>query len=483
MAEIVSISPDNQFDFPQNFHYVSESDTGLPAMKRTPGLSTWIDLTGTLTGKVRAMKVIGNYLYALIANTLYKITDENTYSSMGTVSTSTGPAQIEGNSTQVAVLVCNVNYYVLTVATSTLTLITQTSDTPPQTLPVFSTMTYADNYIILNSYTDKAFFYVTDATGDLSLISALDYETAFRQSDDIVSVKIGDGELFVCGAETLEVYQNTGATFPYTIISGADSAVGCGAALSQVFIDNGLFLLDNLGRIRKTVGYKTYVISTPKLDRAISAMTTVSDAIGMGITWGHAMWYVITFPSENVTYAFDCIASAQLSDNTKTSHVWYKWASYPNDERHRANCFVYFNRVPLVGDHSTAVIWKLDSSIWHENGESLVSILTLPKIDDKGKPIIFDNYYIDMKTGVGLAEEFALAAPDTGVEPVISLDYSNDDGQSWVQKGYRSIGKYGETSLKVHWNMLGMTRKKGRVFKHTISDPVECTIYGARVNV
>lgn len=482
MIGIPSMTPGNQFEFPQNFYYVNESVNGLPAMERTPGLSTWLDLSGSITGPLRAMKVIGDFLYALFGNKLYKITNQTTYSMVGTVSTSSGPAQIEGNNTQVAVLICNVNYYVLTVATSTLTLITHFS-APYDPIAVFSTMTYSDNYIILNSFTDKAYFYVTSATGDLSLIDALDFETPFSQSDDVMSLKICDGELFVGGTSTIEVYSNTGDSFPYTRISGAGNSVGFGAALSPAYVDNGLFFLDNTNKVRKTVGYKTVVVSTPKLERAITDMAVISDAIGMAVTWGKAMWYVLAFPTENVTYAFDCVASGQLSNSTSTACVWYKWASFPDNGRHRANCFTMFGRDALVGDYENAIIWKLDTTIYHENGEHLISTLTLPKIDDQGSQIFIDNYFLDMKAGVGFSEAEQLVLPNPGVSPVILLEYSKDDGASWIDRGYRSVGKYGETSKPVKWNQLGRTFRKGFIARHTISDPVECTIYGAKLNV
>lgn len=365
-------------------------------------------------------------------------------------------------------------------ATSSVDVFRAISDTD---LPAIKSIAYQDSYAIAVAK-DTEIFYISDTSGNFELWDPLDYEYVDRLPDNLVGGAVLQGDLWLFGDYSIEPYQDTGASpFPWEKISGADISVGLGASDSIALADNSLFFLDETNRVRRTHGYSTTIISTPKLENAISAMTIVSDAKGFTISWGANLWYVLTFPSEDVTYIFDISASAMLSSSTSSSLVWYKWASFPSNGRHRMNCYTYFNREHLIGDYQNAIIWKLDSSIWREGDNELISILTLPRLEDSSSPIQIDNYFLRMKTGVGLSEAEELALPNDGVNPMVKLEYSNDDGASWVDKGFRPMGKVGETSTIVKWNRLGMTRKKGRIFRHTISDPVERVIYGVDVNV
>ena len=115
MPDIPLIIPGHQGFLPKNFSYMHEWENGFPAMVGTPAISAWLDLSGTYSNEVRAMRVVRGYLYALIQDKLYKITNSSTYSIAGTVSTTTGDAELIDNGTEILVCILGVNSYNYTI--------------------------------------------------------------------------------------------------------------------------------------------------------------------------------------------------------------------------------------------------------------------------------------------------------------------------------------------------------------------------------
>jgi hypothetical protein len=55
----------------------------------------------------------------------------------------------------------------------------------------------------------------------------------------------------------------------------------------------------------------------------------------------------------------------------------------------------------------------------------------------------------------------------TGIEPMVSLRYSNDGGHTWSQDGWRSVslGANGQYAKRVYWYRLGMTTGQTRLYE------------------
>lgn len=467
MPDIPLILPGNQGFLPKNFHYTHEWTNGMPALEGTPAVSSWLDLSGTYSYEVRAIREVRGILYALIEDKLYKITASDTYSIVGTVSNPTGDAVMVDNGTEIMVCQLGVNSYNYTIATETLTLLT--------VLPAFSSLTYQDGWAIGSSI-DTELFYINETAYSFATWGALDYEYADRLPDLLTAGHVLDGELWLFGTKSIEVYQNTGnASFPWEKIQGVDHTIGTDARLCVALLDNSLFFKDNHNQVRRTAGYQTTIISTEQIERAIADIETVSDARGFDIHYKGSWWYVLTFPSGNKTFIYDITASAKLQ-----GHVWYQWTSFPDQGRHRINCHTVFNRDNLIGDHSQAIIWKLDSSVYHDNGEEIHSEYTFPKIPDGGTRMTGANFELDMKMGVGLIND--LAAPASGSDPQVMISYSDDGGQSFKSERFSSMGKMGEATHRIKRFSMGMTRRHGRIMRVKITDPVERVIQSARFN-
>ena len=64
------------------------------------------------------------------------------------------------------------------------------------------------------------------------------------------------------------------------------------------------------------------------------------------------------------------------------------------------------------------------------------------------------------------------------------LRWSDDGGHTWSSEHWKSMGRIGETDVRVIWRRLGMTTKiRDRVYEVSGTDPVQIAIMGAELIV
>ncbi len=70
--------------------------------------------------------------------------------------------------------------------------------------------------------------------------------------------------------------------------------------------------------------------------------------------------------------------------------------------------------------------------------------------------------------------------PGEGLNPRVSLQWSNDGGYTWSNEIWRELGKVGQHKRAIYWDRLG--RSRDRVFKIAISDPCKIILVDAFVD-
>ncbi len=89
-----------------------------------------------------------------------------------------------------------------------------------------------------------------------------------------------------------------------------------------------------------------------------------------------------------------------------------------------------------------------------------------------------DDYWGDYwASGIGEDPEPDEEPEAAGVDPQITMRYSDDGGKTWSNTFSRSMGRMGEYSARIYWNRLGTGRD--RVFEFTGSDAVKVVLTGA----
>lgn len=414
-----------------------------------------------MSGEVRGLKVMGSYLYSVIGNEVHR-TNTTAISTImyGNLLTTTGRVYMAENGTQLMIVDGTYGYIV---SGGTITRITD-SDFPTPTM-----VCYQDGYFIV-SQSATANFFISSLLDGTSW-DALDYANAESSPDNLQGVVSANRELWLIGERSFEVWYNSGdSTFPFARVSGAFGNIGCIARGSIYEYEGNVAWLDHNRRVVAKNGYGLTRISTDQVDYQIGIYSVVSDAIAFIYSQEGHTFYVLTFPSELKTWAYDF-----------TTNLWHTRASGPTDGRHRANCYALFDGKHIVGDYAYGTLYQYDLSKYTENGEMIRRIRAAQAVNNDRNMLFHHSFEVEFESGVGLVVD----DPDigSGTDPQAILQFSNDGGHTWSSESWAdiSVGAVGQYKTRVIWRRLGQAID--RVYKVTMADPVKTVMIGAHLNV
>lgn len=433
-------------------------------LNRAPGLKFEV-LVGD--GPIRGMWVLGDNLYVVSKDKLYKVSSTYAVTLLGTVFGTTGPVSMADNGTQLFIA-CNGPSYIYNSQTNVFAQITD---------PDFAgavTVAYLDGYFVFNEPNSQK-IWVT-ALLDGTSVDPLDFASAEGSPDGVVGIIADHREIWVFGTNSVEVWYDSGnADFPLSRIQGAFNELGCAAPYSIAKMDNGLFWLGKDARgqgiVYRANGYTGQRISTHAVEWQIQQYTDMSDAIGYTYQQDGHSFYVLIFPQANTTWVYDVATQA-----------WHERAGFAGGEftRHRSNCQAFFQGDVLVGDYENGNIYSFDLDDFSDNGSIqkwLRSWRALPTGQNNLKRSAQHSLQLDLETGVGLNL-------GQGSDPQVVLRWSDDGGHTWSNEHWVSIGKIGEFYRRAIWRRLGMTMKiRDRVYEVSGTDPVKIAIVGAELIV
>ena len=380
----------------------------------------------------------------------------------------------------------------------------------PSTDGAFSganTVDIIDNYFVYNNPTTQQF----GASDLLSPISpALSFSLKDGAPDDLVALIVDHREIYLMGEISSEVWTDVGTVpFPFQRIPGTSTQHGIAAPFSLYRLGNSFAYVSRNNRgqaqIMQMQGYIPQRISTHAVENTL-ANKNVSDAIAWTYQLeGHEV-YVVTFPSLNLTWAFD-----------STTQMWHKWL-YTNDEneyeRHRGNCCAVFQGLVIVGDYENGKLYELDKTNYTDDGQKVRRLRRAPHLVTEFQRQYFDELQIQFQPGVGTT---GLSAPfgrniqnpyyippdgtlligplDTvflsdlatinqntpTTFPQAMLRWSNDGGSTWSNEHWTGVGQLGKYKNRAIWRRLGTARD--RVFEVVVTDPVNFVIISANLKV
>lgn len=442
----------------------TQSGTGanVAAFFGTPGLKLFATVgAGPIRGAFRT--ALGR-MFVVSASGLYEVTSAGTSTLLGTLKTSSGMVSIDENGLQLCV-VDGVFGYVLTLATNAFTRIAD------EAFSGASIVQYLDGYFVFNTV-NTGRFQISGLSDGLTY-DALDFASAEGNPDNIVSMLVNYRELWLFGAQTTEVFYNSGASdFPIVRMQGAFIEIGCVAPFSVGKLDSSVFWLGGSdtggGVVYQAHGYTPTRISTHAIEYAIQSYGDISDAVAFVYQQEGHSFYVLSFPSANKTWCYDI-----------TTNLWHERA-YRNPvsaqlERHRANCHCYAFSKHLVGDHENGNIYQFDLDTYTDNGALIPAIRSAPHLIQLRRRNKYNSFELDLEQGIGLD------GSGQGTDPKIILDWSNDGGRTWSNEHFASAGKIGLTKTRAIWRRLGISRD--RVFRVTMTDPVRRHWVNAQIDV
>ena len=328
-----------------------------------------------------------------------------------------------------------------------------------------SSVDIVDNYFVYNRPDTQQF----GASAALSPISpALSFGSKDGAPDDLVSLIVDHREIYLLGEVSSEVWIDAGTSpFPFQRIPGTSTQHGIAAKFSVARLGNSFaYLSRNIrgqAQIVQMNGYVPTRISTHAVENSLTNQV-VSDAIAWTYQLeGHEV-YVISFPTINLTWAYDV-----------ASGMWHKWL-YTNNlgqyERARGNCCAQFQGLVMVGDYSNGKIYKLDPLNYTDDGQQVRRLRRAPHLVADFQREYFDELQIQFQPGVG-------NSTGQGENPQAMLRWSDDGGSTWSTEHWTSIGLIGRYKNRAIWRRLGTARD--RVFEVSLTDPVKAVIVSANL--
>jgi hypothetical protein len=403
---------------------------------------------------------------AVIGNTCYLVSSGMALTAVGTLSTASGPVCIRDNNIGgYAVLVDGPNGYLYNIATQAFAQITD---------PAFlgaDTVAYIDGWWIFNQPGTQTFYtnYPQFGTGfDGSYFALKD-----AASDNLMAVFESKEQLWLIGEKTTEVWYDAGGQyFPFQRLVGTLMQFGTKATASVARFGaagkDGIIMFGRSDRGENTIilteGFSGTVVSTPAFGKEVGTYAITSDAIGYTYQEDTHEFYVLTFPTADVTWVYDA--------QSKLLHKRPSYDPYTQQfHRNRSNCYMNFAGMRIVGDYQSGSLYQLTRNAFTDAGWPLLAKRRSPHIWDEGQRgrVFMASLQIDFTPGVGNASGL-------GSDPQCALTISRDGGQTFGMRWDAPIGKIGETKNRTMWRKLGFARDT--VVDIEVIDPVRRDIVG-----
>ena len=381
----------------------------------------------------------------------------------------------------------------------------------PSTDGAFSganTVDIIDNYFVYNNPT-------TQQWGASDLLSPISPPTSYSLKDgapdDLVALIVDHREVYLMGEISSEVWTDVGTVpFPFQRIPGTSTQHGIAAPFSLYRLGNSFAYVSRNNRgqaqIMQMQGYIPQRISTHAVEN-----TLVNKYVEDAVAWtyqleGHEV-YVVTFPTLNLTWAYDA-----------TTQMWHKWLYTATDstyERHRGNCCAVFQGLVIIGDYENGKLYQLDRTNYTDDGQTIRRLRRAPHLVTEFQRQYFDELQIQFQPGVGTTgfsatlQQINLQSPyvitDTGTLTIGALDtvylgefntinqfttttnpqamlrWSNDGGSTWSNEHWTSVGQMGKYRNRAIWRRLGQARD--RIFEVSVTDPVNFVIISANLKM
>lgn len=410
-------------------------------------------------GPVRGMHVMGGLLYVVSGQRLYSVSSLGVATDIGGDITGADIVSMDNNGSEL-VIVNGTNGYLYS-TTLGFVLISDTD------FNAANTTTFFDQRFLFDWKNTNKFFASDVLAG--SSYTATAFASAESRPDNVLAVVLNKQVLLVCGAQSIEPWQNVGAAnFPFERVPGAVIERGIISPHAICKSDNSVFLMGNDKIFYRMDGLNLTRVSTFPLEHEWEAHLDFTELFCFAYTWLGHKFVVVTFPFSGKTFEYD-IATG----------LWHERESWDQNNRSlgrwRINCFCSAYNYELMGDSISGKIGHLDHHTNTEFGNTVQMLAASPPIHSDRKRVFIPRFEMDIESGIGRAS-------GQGQDPQVMLRYSKDGGQTWSDRQlWRSMGTVGAYKTRMRWLKLGQAREW--VFEVTISDPVRRNVLAAHADI
>jgi len=411
---------------------------------------------------VRGWRKVGDYVYFVSRDTFYRMANDGTLATKGTLNTTSGNVSLsdngdyDGSIADEIIVVDGTDGYIFNIVADTFTTIVRTGVAAG--FPVCEWVEFIGGRFVAGEKGTARIFWSSLYEG--TKWDALHFATAEKSPDKILMGRVINGLLWLFGEDSTEVWATTtSADLAFSPIGGAGGSIGLAAKWSvakkgQALRFIGTDIDGNLS-FYETAGYQILDASDVWLDYQLSKLTDYADATAFSFSIEGHNFYYVSFETDLVTYGVGA------------NNLWFKLST--NESRHIAKFHVFFNKKHLVSDYSTGKIYQLKTDAYTDNGTRIQRVATGKHIHSDQEMMFINALQAEFEGGTALIS-------GQGSDPVCYLDLSKDGGHTYSNKKSKKLGKQGKYNTRAIWRGLGQCRDL--VPRITIDEPIKIVIMG-----
>lgn len=438
-----------------------QGERGVIALYPTPGL---VEKAQLAVAEVRGLRVVngGTILLAVSGSNLYSVNMAFNATLVGNLVSTSGQVSITDNGVS-AYITDGTNRYFYTWGTGAFGQLIDGA------FPTGGVCDEVDNFIVYNRPGTNQWGCTDVGSVDSS---ALNLGTKIGAQDNILAIVADHRQVILLGEYYSERHINTGAfPFPFTAIPGTSLQHGIQAVNSIARLGEGVAYLARDQRGNATVIMWGSVmpapvrISTFAIENAIQQYAVTNDAIAYTYSQAGHEFYMLTFPTEDVTWCYD------LATNLWHQRAWMD--QYSRYRRHRSNCQALFGGLTIVGDFENGKLYSMTQEVYTDNGDTIPCVRRCRHLTTDLRRQYFSDLQIQFQPGVGLQS-------GQGEDPKFILRWSNDGGFTFGNDHLITIGRAGRYKHRGIKRRMGWGRD--RVYEVVVTDPVYRVVVSANIN-
>ncbi len=326
-------------------------------------------------------------------------------------------------------------------------------------LPAGNSVTFMDGYFFVTTADGRCFASgLNDTTFDEN-----DYVTAEASPDGLVRAIRSGRDLLLMGQDSTEFYGNAGNETGFPFSRGPVLSIGLLSTYAVAGFEPGfpagIAFVGSDRAIYSLSGYSTTRISTPHIDRMLSALSDVTQLrASVFVTAGHPFW-VLKSPDWTLVYDF---STGYWHERATIGRV--TWRSVFG-----VNAFGEW----LTFDDASNAVYRVQDRYPREAGQPLVWEVRSTQMHSFPQRAWVHRASFDMVTGIG---------SDQGIAPIetaprVSISWSDDGGRTFGNALLRDLGTQGEI-VPIDIRRTGITSRTGRQWRLQCSDPVDVSLMG-----
>jgi len=320
-------------------------------------------------------------------------------------------------------------------------------------------------------YTKPNLFIISDVK-DGSNASGLNAAQAESQPDDLIRAYVFGQLVYMFGERSTEPWYNSGSGLPpFERVDTQIVSVGLAALHAPAHNDEFLYWLGDDRQVYRTAGGGNFQrISSIAIAHAIEGYDVVDDAVGWTMTLEGQNFYVLTFPTENQTWA----VNEGLGNDG-----WFQLSADLLMGRYNVNSHSFIYGKHLVSHETNGDLLELSLDAFDNIGETIqrtrvMSSIHGGSIGAPGKRVQMSRFELILEKGVGLVS-------GQGDDPQIMIEASYDGGKSFDAGTWMKIGRLGDDDVRAEW--FNLKSFYDLIIRISTSDPVHYTIMSGAIDL